>query len=153
MSLSDAQTVTKQVRRMALSMAVVAIGLFALGVVVQAVLRIAIYVALGWSLIAVASAVFIGAIASLLLSRSYLEDRGSIGKGLSTVRPYATRALTWGLAGGGIGALLATALPQSVVQVFADPNALPLPGWLAIVFGGVGVALGLLEAAHQELSD
>jgi hypothetical protein len=45
-----------------------------------------------------------------------------------------------------MGVLLGDALPNRIVDAFAaDPNSLPIKGFMAVLFGAVGVAAALLE--------
>jgi hypothetical protein len=59
---------------------------------------------------------------------------------------YLRRSVVWGVTAATMGVLLSDALPNRIVDAFAtDPNALPIKGFMALLFGAVGVAAALLE--------
>lgn len=120
------------------------------GVLGQAV-PIAFFAALAAVIAGVAQSVFIGAVAAFLLAPIYLEDRNWIRQRLVHAWPYLFHATTWGLAAAGIGAVLAMALPQRLANVFSNSAMMPLPSWVALFFGGLGVAGTVLETAHDAL--
>jgi hypothetical protein len=103
------------------------------------------YAALAALLFGACVAVIIGSMVAWLLASSYHQDRD---QALGALRPfwgYVSRAGAWGLAAAGIGALLTTALPGRLAQAPTDPRAIPIAGWMAIIFGSVGIAFGILE--------
>jgi hypothetical protein len=59
---------------------------------------------------------------------------------------FARRSAVWGVTAATMGVLLSDAVPNRIVDAFAtDPNALPIKGFMAVVFGAVGVATALVE--------
>jgi hypothetical protein len=124
---------------------VVSVGGFAVGVVGQSIIVVSIWAALFAILAGVSSALFLAAVLVLLFAADYARDRVDAASRLRVVWPYVVRTTTWGFAAAGIGALLATALPARIADAFSDPHAIPISGWMAITFGGVGAAAGILE--------
>lgn len=91
-------------------------------------------------------AVSIGLAVAIMFVGSYHEDRAALASRAASVLGYVRRAGAWGLAAGGVGALLAGVLPTRLSQAGSnDPAALPTAGLVAIVLGGVGIGYGLLE--------
>jgi len=108
------------------------------------------------ALFAVLTALLLAMLVGLLLAvafiGSYREDRAALVSGIAGVTGYVRRAGAWGLAAGGVGALLASALPRRLAEAGADdPVALPTAGFVAILLGGAGVAYGLLEEWREQV--
>jgi hypothetical protein len=103
------------------------------------------YAALSAVVVGVATAALVGELATLLFAATYLDDRARIQRQFGALTAYVRRAGTWGMAAGGLGALLASALPRRLSEAVQDPGTLPVSGWVAVFFGGVGVGLGILE--------
>jgi membrane protease YdiL (CAAX protease family) len=109
-----------------------------------------LYAAVFGAATSVLIAVLIGLFAAWLWVSTYSEERGDLSKRLESSWGYVTGAARWGLAAAGVGALLATALPARLLTVAGtDPNRIPTAAWVAIAFGGVGVAIGILEEWHR----
>jgi hypothetical protein len=109
------------------------------------------------ALFAVASALLmavgIGLVVAAVFVGSYHEDRAAITSSTARVWGYLRRAGTWGLAGGGVGALLAGALPPRLSEPdTSNPAALPAAGFVAIALGGAGFAYGLLEEWRERIA-
>lgn len=98
---------------------------------------------------AAAVSVVLAALIAALVAGTYVEDRDPLRKRLATVWPYMSRGTMWGLAAAGIGALLATALPNRLAAASSNPSALPVAGWVAVIFGAFGLAAGLLETWNE----
>jgi membrane protease YdiL (CAAX protease family) len=99
-------------------------------------------------------AVLIGLLAAWLWASTYRAERGDLARRISASWGYVTRATRWGLAAAGVGALLSSALPPRLLaEAVSDPNRIPVAAWVAIAFGGVGVAVGILEEWHSRLSE
>jgi len=95
-----------------------------------------------------------GALLAMVWVGTYRADRSDVSGRLATLAGYVARAGTWGIAGGGLGALLAQALPERLIApVTNDPNAIPVGGWMAIIGGALGVGFGLLEEWHQQAGE
>ena len=121
-----------------------------LGVVVG-VIPAPVIAAYGWVMAGLGTAILIGSLIALVFAGSYKADRSDLLGRLEAFGRYVARAGAWGLAGGGIGALLSQTLPTRITgSASADPSAVPVAGWLAIAGGAVGVAFGLLEEWHQQ---
>ena len=138
----------------------------ALGVTLIAALGLLVIGALGqqlrdphWSAMfavvaALSVALVIATLVALGLSWTYLDDARDLGGLVGSVWPYVVRSAGWGLAAGGIGALLATALPPRIAGAFAgEPSRLPVGGWLTVAFAGIGLAIGVLEEWRQQGDD
>ena len=129
-------------RRLWLVMVAAVIG-FVLGVFVQQLPQRQ-WAALGAVLAGASVAVLLGGFGAWFAAGSYLDDRQTASR-FGSLWGYVSRAGTWGLAGGGIGALLATALPSRLAEAPSSPHEIPIAGWLAIFFGSAGIAVGILE--------
>lgn len=110
------------------------------------------------ALFAVASAllmaVAIGLAVAAYFVGSYHEDRAALASRTANVWDYLRRAGAWGLAAGGVGALLAGALPPRLSEAGStDPAALPTAGFVAIMLGGAGFAYGLLEEWRERIKN
>jgi len=132
-------------RRIALRLLGISVLGFVIGIVGQSIVLVPIWEALFAILTGVSCALVLAAALVLLFAADYARDRGATTTWLSGVWPYVVRTTTWGFAAAGIGALLATALPARIANAFTDPHAIPVSGWMAIAFGGVGAAVGILE--------
>ena len=65
---------------------------------------------------------------------------------------YVRRSVVWGVAAATMGVLLSDALPNRIIEAFAtEPNSLPIKGFMAVLFGAVGVAAALLEEWRAHL--
>ncbi|HYK94354.1 MAG TPA: hypothetical protein VE011_00585 [Candidatus Dormibacteraeota bacterium] len=65
---------------------------------------------------------------------------------------YVRRSVLWGVTAATMGTLLSDALPNRIVDAFAtNPNSLPIKGFMAVLFGTVGVAAALLEEWRSRL--
>jgi protein-S-isoprenylcysteine O-methyltransferase Ste14 len=105
-----------------------------------------VYAALFAVLTGIALAVFIGSVLTMFFVSSYVEERRALTEGLSSMWGYLAQASKWGLAGGGLGALMSTVLPSRLSEsTDTNSSTLPLAGWLAVLFAGIGVAIGILE--------
>ncbi len=83
---------------------------------------------------------------------AYHDDRATGVSRTTSALGDVRRAGGWGLAAAGVGALLASALPPRLAETTtSDPAGLPPAGFVAIVFGGVGIAYGLLEEWWQRV--
>lgn len=113
-----------------------------------------LYAALSGAAVAVFLASVVGLAVALLWVSSYADERREVSNRLRSVSRYVLRASRWGLAAAGIGTLLTAALPPSLVSGSTTLSAsqVPINGWVAITFGGFGIALGILEEFHSRLS-
>jgi len=105
------------------------------------------------ALVGVSLSAFIAALIALVLAGFYADDRNEIKRVMAPFCPYITRAAPWGLAGAGIGALLATALPARSLAPPTSPMEVPISGWFAVLGGAVGMAAGVLEVWHERLNE
>jgi AbiV family abortive infection protein len=137
--------------RLAKLAAIAAMGSF--GGVVVGVLPAPAIAAYGWVAAGSSTAVLIGSLMAMWFAGSYKADRSDVAGKLGALARYVARAGAWGLAGGGVGALLAQTLPTRLTEpASTNPDAVPMAGWLAIAGGALGVAFGLLEEWHQQSS-
>src|SRR5438874_1822692 len=95
------------------------------------------YAALSAVVVGLATAALVGGITTLMLAATYVDDRDRIQRHIGSLTGYIRRAGTWGMAAGGLGALLASALPRRLSDAVQDPATLPVQGWVAVFFGGV----------------
>lgn len=132
------------VRRRALI--AIAVGLFGalLGLIGEALPQ-PLWAATAGVVVAISIMAIIAGAFTLLLAPDYESDRERV----AAVWGFLRRPVTWSLAGGGLGALLASALPQRLASALSNPDAIPVAGWMAIVLAAGGLALGLLEDRLQ----
>jgi len=137
-----------RLRRHALRLVIAATLAFAIGIVGQSVVPVPIWSAVFATLSEVSLALLVAGVLVVLFAADYHRDWASIPSLLGALWPYVTRTTTWGLAAAGVGALLATALPAQIANAISEPHAIPISGWMAIGFGGVGAAAAILHEWH-----
>jgi hypothetical protein len=86
------------------------------------------------------------------LSPDYAEVHAKASKRFFAAWGYVRGSIVWGVASASAGVLLSDALPNRIVDAFAtDPNSLSIKGFMAILFGAVGVAAAFLEEWRRRL--
>ena len=97
--------------------------------------------------VATVAAVISGASAiAFQITPDYVDVHAKASTAFLAAWGYMRRSVVWGVTAATMGVLLSDALPNRIIDTFAtEPNSLPIKGFMAILFGAVGVAAALLE--------